>query len=148
MIDWLGLLAVQETLKSLLPAPKFKSINSSMLILPYGPTLTSIPDDWKTHSFHHTDICQWIMSLLFNILSKFVIAFLLRSKHLLISCLQSPSAVILEHKKIVCHCFHCFPNYLSWSDIYLLFRILWFKLPFLALRWKLSQGFEHLKSQT
>ena len=51
-----------------------------------------------------------IMSLLFNMLSRLVIAFLPRSKHLLISWLQSPSAVVLEPKKIkVCHCFHCLP---------------------------------------
>ena len=53
------------------------------------------------------------MSLLFNMLSQFVIAFLPRSKCLLILRLQSPSVVILEPpKKIVCHCFHCFPIYL------------------------------------
>ena len=57
-----------------------------------------------------------VLSLLFNTLSRFVIAFLPRSEHLLISWLQSPSAVILEPKKIVCHCFHCFPIYLPWSD--------------------------------
>ena len=57
-----------------------------------------------------------VMSLFFNMLSRFVITFLPRSKCLLISCLQSPSAVILEPKKIVCHCLHCFPNYLLWSD--------------------------------
>ena len=51
-------------------------------------------------------------SLLFNTLSRFVIAFLPRSKHLLISWLQSPSAVILKLKKIVCHRFHCFSVYL------------------------------------
>ena len=44
-----------------------------------------------------------VISLLFNMLSRFVITFLLRSKHLLISWLQSPSAVILEPKKTVCH---------------------------------------------
>ena len=53
-----------------------------------------------------------VMSLLFNMLSRLVIPFLPRSKHLLISGLQSPSAVILEPKKIVSHCFHCFPIYL------------------------------------
>ena len=53
-----------------------------------------------------------VMSLLFDILSRLVIAFLPRSKHLLISWLQSPSAVILEPKEIVCHCFHCFFIYL------------------------------------
>ena len=50
-------------------------------------------------------------------LSRLVIAFHLRNKHLLISWLQSPSVVILEPKKIkVSHCFHCFPIYLPWSD--------------------------------
>ena len=53
-----------------------------------------------------------VMSLLFNMLSRLFTAFLPRSKRLLISWLQSPSAVILEHKKIVYHCSHCFPIYL------------------------------------
>ena len=56
------------------------------------------------------------MSLLFNVLARLVIAFLPRSKRLSISWLQSPSAVILEPKKIMSHCFHCFPIYLPWSD--------------------------------
>ena len=51
-----------------------------------------------------------VTSLLFNTLSRFVIAFLPRSKRLLISWLQSLSSVILEPKKIVCHCFHCSPS--------------------------------------
>ena len=54
-----------------------------------------------------------VISLLFNMLSRFVITFLLRSKYPLISWLQSPSAVIWEPKKINCH---CFPIYLPWSD--------------------------------
>ena len=54
-----------------------------------------------------------VMSLLFKMLSRFVLAFLPRSKCLLISWLQSPSAVILEPPKIKSdHCFHCFPIYL------------------------------------
>ena len=57
-----------------------------------------------------------VISLLFNTLSRFVIAFLPRSKHLLILWLQSLSAVILEPKKIVSYCFHCFSIYLPWSD--------------------------------
>ena len=67
-----------------------------------------------------------VMSLVFNMLSRLVIAFLPRSKHLLISWLQSPSAVILEPKKIrlyhigrqtsSAHCLHCFSMYLPWSD--------------------------------
>ena len=57
------------------------------------------------------------MSLLLNMLSMLVITFLPRSKGLLISWLQSPSAVILEHpKNKVSHCFHCFPIYFPWSD--------------------------------
>ena len=62
-----------------------------------------------------TFVCK-VMSLLFNMLSRLVITFLPRSKRLLISWLQSPSAVILEPKKIVSHCFHCFPIYWPWSD--------------------------------
>ena len=57
-----------------------------------------------------------VISLLFNMLSRMVKAFLPRSKCPLISWLQSTSAVILEPKKIGCHCFHCFLIYLPWSD--------------------------------
>ena len=57
------------------------------------------------------------MSLLFNILSRFVIDLLLRSNCLLISWLQSPSAVILRaQEKEICHYFHLFPFYLLWND--------------------------------
>ena len=59
-----------------------------------------------------TFVCK-VMSLLFNMLTRLVITFLPRSKRLLISWLQSPSAVILEPpQNKVCHCFHCFPIYL------------------------------------
>ena len=69
-----------------------------------------------------TALTKWtfvskVISLLFNMLSRLVIAFFPRSKHLLISWIQSPSIVILggqENK--VCHCFHFFPIYLLWSD--------------------------------
>ena len=71
-----------------------------MLSLLYGPTLTSIHDYWKNHSIECTDLFSKVMSLLFNTLSRFVVAFLLRSKCLLISWLQSSSAAILETKKI------------------------------------------------
>ena len=57
------------------------------------------------------------MSLLFNMLSRFVVAFLPRSRHLLISWLQSPCAMVLGPKKVkMCYCFHFFPFYLPWSD--------------------------------
>ena len=58
-----------------------------------------------------------VMSLLFSMLSRLVIAFLPRSKCLLISRLQSPSAVIFgAQENRVCRCFHCFPIYFPWSD--------------------------------
>ena len=58
-----------------------------------------------------------MMSLLLNMLSRFVIAFLTKSKRLLIPRLQSPHAVIFgAQKNKVWHCFHCFPIYLPWSD--------------------------------
>ena len=114
-MDWLDLLAVQGTLKSLLQH-QFKSINCSVLSFLYSPTLTSIHDYWKNHSLTRWNFVGKVMSLLFNMLSKLVIAFLSRSKYLLISWLQSASAVILEPKKIVCHCFHYFPIYLPWRD--------------------------------
>ena len=71
-----------------------------MLSFLYSPTLTSKHDYWKNHSFDYKQLVGKVMSLLVNILSSFVIAFLPRSKHLLISWLQSPSIVILEPKKI------------------------------------------------
>ena len=82
------------------PIPQFKSINSSTLSFLYSPTFTSIHDHWKTIALTRWTFVGKVMSLLFNMLSRFVIAFLPRSKHLLISWLQSPSAVILEPPKI------------------------------------------------
>ena len=66
----------------------------------YSPTLTSIHDYWKNHSFDKITFVSKVMSLLFNMLSRLVTAFLPRSKRLLTSWLQSPPAVILEHPKI------------------------------------------------
>ena len=81
----------------------------------HGPILTSIHDYWKNHSFDYTDLC-WqseMLSLLFNMLSRLVKAFLSRSKCLLILRLQSPSPVVLEAKKrksVIVYAF--FPIYL------------------------------------
>ena len=66
----------------------------------YGPTLTSIHDYWKSYTFDSTDLVCKVMSLPFNTLSRFIITFLTRSKHLLILWLQSSYVVILEPKKI------------------------------------------------
>ena len=65
----------------------------------YSPTLTFIRDYWKNHSFDYMDSVGKVVSLLFNMLGSLVIAFLPRSKHLLILWLQSPSTMILEPKK-------------------------------------------------
>ena len=115
-IDWLDLLAVQGTLKSLLQhhSSKASILRCSAFFIvqlshPYMIT-------GKTIALTRWTIVGKVMFLLFNMLSRFVITFLPRSKHLLISWLQSPSAVILEPRKIVSHCFHCFPIYLPCSD--------------------------------
>ena len=112
-IDWLGLFAVQGTLKSL----QLKSISSSALnffiVQLSHPYMTTE----KTIALTRWTIAGKVMSLLLNMLSRFVIDFLPRSKCLLISWLQSPYAVILEPpKNKVCHYFHCFHIYLPWSD--------------------------------
>ena len=59
-VDWLDLLAVQGTLKSLLQdfEPQFKSINTSVLSFLYSPILTSIHDYWKNHSFDYMELCR------------------------------------------------------------------------------------------
>ena len=80
-------------------APQFKSINSSVLSLLYGPSHAYMTTG-KTIALTIWTCVGNRMSLLSNMLSRFVIAFLSRSKHLLISWIQSPPTVILESKKI------------------------------------------------
>ena len=55
------------------PAPQFESISSLALSLLYGPSLTSVYDYWKNHSFDYTDLVNKVMSLLFNTLFRFAI---------------------------------------------------------------------------
>ena len=82
-----------------------------MLSFLYSPTLTSIHDSWGNIALTRWTFIGKVMSLLFNMLSRLVITFLPRSKHLLISWLQSPSAVILEPpKNKVLHCFTVSPS--------------------------------------
>ena len=99
-MDWLDLLAVQGTLKSLLQHHSSKvSIlwHSAFFIVQLShPYMTT----GKTVTLTRWTLIGKVMSLLFNMLSGFVIAFLPRSKHLLVSWLQSPSAMILEPPKI------------------------------------------------
>ena len=81
----------------------------------YHPALTSIYDYWKTIVLTIWTFVGKVMSLVFNTVSKFVIAFLPRSKFLLISwCSHHPQHFGAQENK-VCHCFHCFPVYLPWS---------------------------------
>ena len=98
-MDWLDLLGVQGTLKSLFQHHSSKA--SILLCSALFPTLTSIPymTTGKTIALTRRAFVGKVKSLLFNMLSRLVITFLPRSKHLLISWLQSPSAVIWEPKK-------------------------------------------------
>ena len=109
-MDWLDLLAVQGTLKSLLQLHSSKTsilwCSAFFIVQLSHPYMTT----GKTIALTRHIFAGKVMSLLFNMLSRLVLSFLPRSKHLLISWLQSPSAVIWEPKKIVCHCFHCFPS--------------------------------------
>ena len=111
-MDWLDLLAVQGTLKSLLQHHSSKASilqHPAFFIVQLSHPYMSIG---KTIALTRRTFVNEVMSLIFNMLSRLVITFLSKSKHLLISWLQSPSAMILELLKIVCHCFHCFPTYL------------------------------------
>ena len=91
-----GLIALLSTrLSRSSPAARFESINSVALSLLYGPILTSTHDYWKNHRYDYTDLCQQS-----DVAARFVIVFLSKSKHLLITWLQSPPTVILEPKKI------------------------------------------------
>ena len=106
-LDWLDLLAVQETLKSLLQNHSSKAsifgtqlslcVQLSFLCVQFShPYMTT----GKTIALTRQNFVDKVMFLLFNVLFRLVITFLPRSKHLLISWLQSPSAVILEPRKI------------------------------------------------
>ena len=98
-IDWFDCLAVQGTLKSSL-TPQFKSINSSALSLLTVQLSHPYMTTGKTIALTRWNFVSKELSLLFNLLSRFAVAFLPRSNRLLISWLQSQSAVILEPKKI------------------------------------------------
>ena len=101
-MDWLDLLAVQRTFKSLLQHHSSKASVlqcSAFFIVQFShPYMTT----GKTIALTRWTFIGKVISLLFNMLSRLVITFLPRSKRLLISWLQSPSAVILEPQKIKC----------------------------------------------
>ena len=112
-IDWFDLRGVQGTVKSLLQHHDSKAsvlqCSAFSMVQFSHPHITT----GKLITLTIQTFVGKMTSLLFNTLSRFVIAFLLRSKRLLISWLQSLFAVILESKKIkVCHCSHFFSIYL------------------------------------
>ena len=99
-MDWLDLLVVQGTLKSLLQHHSSKAsilqCSAFFTVQLSHPYMTT----GKTIALTRQTFVDKVMSLLFNMLSRLFITFLPRSKHLLISWLQSPSAVILEPRKV------------------------------------------------
>ena len=111
-MDWLDLLAVRGTLKSLLQhhsskasilqRSAFFTVQLSHLYMTTG----------KTIALTRQTFVSKVMSLLFNMLSRLVITFLPRSRHLLISWPQSICSDFGAQENKVCHCFHCFPIYL------------------------------------
>ena len=115
-MDWLDLLAVQETLKNLLQHHRSKASilrhSAFFMVQLSHPYMTT----GKTIALSRWTFVRKIISLLFNTLSRFVSAFLPRSKHLLISWLQSPSVVILEPPKIKSATVSTVSHLFAWSD--------------------------------
>ena len=115
-MDWLDLLAVQGALKSLLQhhSSKASILQHSVFFIAQlsHPYMTT----GKTTALTRQTFVGKAMSLLFNMLSRLVIAFLPRSKHILISWLHSPSTVFRAQENKLCHCFHFLCTYLPWSD--------------------------------
>ena len=111
-MGWLDLLAAHGTLKSLLQHHSSKAsilwCSAFFIVLLSHPYMTT----GKTIALTRMTSVGKVISLLLNMLSRLVITFIPRSQHLLISWLQSPSAVILDPPKIVSYCFHCFPIHL------------------------------------
>ena len=89
-MDWLQSPCSPKDAQESSPTPQFKSINSLALSFLYGPTLTSIHDSGKTKALTRQTFVSKVMSLLFNMLSRFVIAFLPKSK-----CLNFMDAVTI-----------------------------------------------------
>jgi len=102
--------------QDLSPTSQFESISSSMLSLLYGRTVASVHDYWKNHSLTIQTIVGKMISLLFNMLSRFVIAFLQGRKLFLILWLLSKSTAILEPKKL---------KYVTISTFFHLFATTW-----------------------
>ena len=133
-LGWIAWISLQSKgLSRDFSTPQFKSINSLALSFLYSPTLASIMTTGKTIALTKWTFVNKVMSLLFNMLSRLVIAFLPRNKRLLISWLQSPSAVTLEPKKIKSATFPVSPSIcheVMGPDAMICFRMLSFKPTF------------------
>ena len=115
-MDWLDLLAVQGTLKSFLQHRSLKAsilqCSAFFIVQLLHPYMTT----GKTIALTSWTFVGKVMSLLFNMLSRFVIAFLPRSKRLNFMAAVTICSDFGDPQNKVCHCFHCFPIYLLWSD--------------------------------
>ena len=98
------------------PTPQLKSINSLALSFLYSPTLTSVHDTGKTIALTRQTFVSKIMSLLFNMLSRWDITLLPRSKHLYFMVAVTICSDLGAQKTKVWRCFHGFPIYFPWSD--------------------------------
>ena len=129
---WISLLS--KELSRVFSNTTVENINSLVLSFLYSPLSRRYMTTGKTTALTRQTFVGKVMSLLFNTLSRLVITFLPRSKRLLISWLQSPSAMILEPQNIKSASLHCFSIYLSWSNgtrcLIFVFWILSFKQTF------------------
>ena len=112
----MDLILLSKGLSRFLSKPQFESISSSVLSLLYGPYLTSVHDYWKTVDLTNEPCQQSDVSVFFNPLSRFVIAFLPRA-----SVFNFMTSVIIHRdfraqENEACHCFHFFSIYLPWWD--------------------------------
>ena len=117
-IDWFNLLAVQGTLKSLLQYHNSKASvlwHSAFMVQLSHPYMTT----WETLDLTILTFVGTVMSLLFNMLSRFVIAFLPRSKHLLLSWVHVTIHSDFEpQENKACHCFHLVQQFYSWIYVW------------------------------
>ena len=119
-LEWTGWISFNpKDCQESSPTPQFKGINYSVLNFLHSPTLTSI-HNWMWYgkivaSTIWTFVSK-IMSLLFNMLSRFVKAFLPRSQRLNFMAAVTICSDFGAQENKVCHCFNCFPIYLPWSD--------------------------------
>ena len=115
-MDWLDLLAVQRTLMSLLQHHSSKASilrdSANFMVQLSHPYMTTV----KTIALIIWTFVGKVMSLLFNMLSRLVIAFLLRSKHLTFMAAVTNCSDFRDQENKVCHCFHSFSICLPWSD--------------------------------